>query len=66
MQPDAHLSSCNAPPCSCAQGGEVVEGRVEGNLNLSRAVGDLLYKRNRAVGVEAQMITALPDVVRDK
>lgn len=45
-----------------AAGGSVVEGRIEGNLNLSRAIGDLLYKRNMAVSVEAQMISALPDI----
>ena len=38
------------------------DGRVEGNLNLSRAIGDLLYKRNMEVTPEEQMITALPDV----
>jgi len=43
-------------------GGSVTNGRVEGNLNLSRAVGDLLYKRNLGVKVEAQMISAFPDI----
>lgn len=43
-------------------GGSVVEGRIEGNLNLSRAIGDLAYKRNLKVSVEEQMITALPDI----
>lgn len=45
-----------------AAGGEVIEGRIEGNLNLSRAIGDLYYKRNARVKVEEQMISALPDV----
>lgn len=27
-------------------GGFVLEGRVNGNLNLSRAIGDLEYKKN--------------------
>ncbi|CAJ1357872.1 unnamed protein product [Effrenium voratum] len=40
------------------------EGRVDGNLNLSRAIGDLFYKRNRALGPEAQLITAVPEVRR--
>ena len=30
-------------------GGEVIEGRVNGNLNLSRALGDLEYKTNTAL-----------------
>jgi protein phosphatase 1G len=45
-----------------AAGGSVTNGRVEGNLNLSRAVGDLLYKRNLGVKVQAQMISAFPDI----
>ena len=36
--------------------------RVNGNLNLSRAIGDLKYKMNPALPVEAQIITAHPDV----
>lgn len=36
--------------------------RVNGNLNLSRAIGDLKYKTNSALPVEAQIITAHPDV----
>ncbi len=30
-------------------GGEVWEGRVNGNLNLSRAMGDLEYKNNKSL-----------------
>lgn len=36
--------------------------RVNGNLNLSRAIGDLKYKMNDELPVEAQIITAHPDV----
>jgi serine/threonine protein phosphatase PrpC len=32
-----------------AAGGEVIEGRVDGNLNLSRALGDLEYKKNENI-----------------
>lgn len=32
-------------------GGYVVEGRVSGNLNLSRALGDLEYKSNKTRSV---------------
>lgn len=36
--------------------------RVNGNLNLSRAIGDLKYKANKNLPPEAQIITAHPDV----
>ncbi|KAF5897374.1 protein phosphatase 1G, partial [Clarias magur] len=44
-------------------GGKVTtEGRVNGGLNLSRAIGDHFYKRNKNLPPEEQMISALPDV----
>jgi len=43
--------------------GWVSEGRVKGNLNLSRSLGDLEYKQNKKLPPEDQMITANPDVV---
>eukprot|EP00891_Asterochloris_glomerata_P002141 jgi/Astpho2/2141/Aster-03135 len=36
--------------------------RVNGNLNLSRAIGDLKYKGNRGLPAAEQIITAQPDV----
>jgi protein phosphatase 1G len=45
--------------------GWVSEGRVKGNLNLSRSLGDLEYKQNKKLPPEEQMITANPDVVVD-
>jgi len=36
--------------------------RVNGNLNLSRALGDLEYKKDRQLGPEEQIICATPDV----
>lgn len=36
--------------------------RVNGNLNLSRALGDLEYKKDRRRGPEAQIISGTPDV----
>jgi serine/threonine protein phosphatase PrpC len=44
-------------------GGWVQEGRVKGNLNLSRSLGDLEYKQNKQLPPEDQMITANPDLV---
>lgn len=44
-------------------GGEVtLDGRVNGGLNLSRAIGDHAYKQNGDLGPKEQMITSLPDV----
>jgi protein phosphatase 1G len=49
-----------------AAGGTVNEvggvARVNGNLNLSRAIGDLKYKTNERLPPEKQVITAHPDV----
>lgn len=42
-------------------GGKVTEGRVNGGLNLSRALGDFTYK-NPELDAKEQMITAWPDV----
>ena len=44
-------------------GGEVFnDGRVNGGLNLSRAIGDHAYKKNKELSDREQMITALPDI----
>eukprot|EP00923_Selenidium_pygospionis_P047357 GHVN01081749.1.p1 GENE.GHVN01081749.1~~GHVN01081749.1.p1 ORF type:complete len:379 (+),score=92.14 GHVN01081749.1:1165-2301(+) len=45
-----------------AAGGLVCDERVDGNLNLSRSLGDLEYKRNYLLFPEAQKITSFPDV----
>lgn len=44
-------------------GGYVSEGRVNDNLNLTRAIGDLEYKKNPSLKPEQQIISAFPDVV---
>lgn len=43
-------------------GGTVEEGRVQGNLNLSRSIGDLEYKKDAGIPQKHQMITAFPDI----
>ena len=40
------------------------EGRVDGNLNLSRSIGDLRYKKNKNLKPEEHPVTAFPDVMR--
>mmetsp|Transcript_15601 Transcript_15601/g.17313 ORF Transcript_15601/g.17313 Transcript_15601/m.17313 type:complete len:523 (+) Transcript_15601:321-1889(+) len=39
-------------------------GRVNGNLNLSRSIGDLKYKKIPGLEPSEQMITAEPDIVQ--
>lgn len=43
-------------------GGEVFEGRINGRLNLSRALGDFDYKDNEQLSSREQLVIALPDV----
>lgn len=44
-------------------GGYVSEGRVNDNLNLTRAIGDLEYKKNFSLQPHQQIISAFPDVL---
>jgi len=45
-------------------GGFIIEGRVNGNLNLSRAIGDLEYKKNPSLNPNEQLISAEPEIVK--
>lgn len=47
----------------CEAGGFVECNRVNGNLALSRALGDFMFKRNLNKIPEEQIVTAYPDVV---
>jgi len=44
-----------------AAGSVITEGRVDGNLNLTRAFGDLKYKQKKQFTPEEQPITSNPD-----
>ncbi|KAI1290760.1 putative protein phosphatase 2C T23F11.1 [Halotydeus destructor] len=49
-----------------AAGGWVEFNRVNGNLALSRALGDFVFKRNDKKDAKEQIVTAFPDVqIRD-
>ena len=43
-------------------GATITDGRVNGNINLSRAIGDLEYKQNESLPPEKQAVTAFPDI----
>ena len=45
-----------------AAGGFVTSGRVQGNLALSRAIGDYEFKNNTSLSPEEQMVTANPEI----
>ena len=45
-----------------AAGGFVDFGRVNGNLALSRAIGDFEFKKSAELSPEQQVVTANPDV----
>ncbi|KAJ3338920.1 Protein phosphatase 2C 2 [Gonapodya sp. JEL0774] len=47
-------------------GGFVEYGRVNGNLALSRALGDFEFKQNPSLPAEEQVVTSFPDVVSRK
>ena len=47
-----------------AAGGTIFEGRVNGNINLSRSLGDLTYKNVPNLPPDQQILISLPDVRR--
>ncbi|GJJ68920.1 protein phosphatase PTC2/3 [Entomortierella parvispora] len=49
-----------------AAGGFVEYGRVNGNLALSRALGDFEFKTNATLGPDDQIVTANPVIVEHK
>eukprot|EP00349_Pseudokeronopsis_sp_Brazil_P001921 CAMPEP_0202958768 /NCGR_PEP_ID=MMETSP1396-20130829/3036_1 /ASSEMBLY_ACC=CAM_ASM_000872 /TAXON_ID= /ORGANISM="Pseudokeronopsis sp., Strain Brazil" /LENGTH=129 /DNA_ID=CAMNT_0049676991 /DNA_START=456 /DNA_END=845 /DNA_ORIENTATION=- len=47
-------------------GSSILDGRVDGNLNLSRSLGDLKYKQLKELKPEEQPITGNPDVLEEQ
>ncbi|XP_050234095.1 probable protein phosphatase 2C 60 isoform X1 [Mercurialis annua] len=43
-------------------GGFIQIGRVNGTLNLARAIGDMEFKLNKSLPAEEQIVTANPDI----
>ncbi|CAN8284212.1 unnamed protein product [Cochlearia groenlandica] len=43
-------------------GGFIHAGRINGSLNLTRAIGDMEFKQNKFLPSEKQMVTADPDI----
>lgn len=43
-------------------GGYIHAGRVNGSLNLARAIGDVEFKQNKFLSPEKQIVTANPDI----
>ncbi|CAL5192337.1 unnamed protein product [Lathyrus oleraceus] len=43
-------------------GGFIHAGRVNGSLNLTRAIGDMEFKQNKFLPAEKQVVTANPDI----
>ncbi|KAG2730777.1 hypothetical protein G9P44_005926 [Scheffersomyces stipitis] len=48
----------------CSAGGYVDMGRVNGNLALSRGIGDFEFKKNIDLPAEEQIVTCYPDVIQ--
>jgi len=43
-------------------GGFIHAGRINGSLNLARAIGDMEFKQNKFLPAEKQIVTANPDI----
>ncbi|XP_057843574.1 probable protein phosphatase 2C 60 isoform X2 [Cryptomeria japonica] len=43
-------------------GGFIHAGRVNGSLNLARAIGDMEFKQNKFLSADKQIVTADPDI----
>lgn len=44
-------------------GGFIHGGRINGSLNLTRAIGDMEFKCNKLLPAEEQIVTANPDII---
>lgn len=46
-------------------GGQVIEGRINGEINLSRGIGDLEFKYNSNLPMHRQMMISEPEIIID-
>lgn len=58
----ARIEAAGGQVRECNSGGERVQYRVNGNLNLCRALGDFEYKQRADLSPQLQMITSCPDI----
>ena len=59
-----HKPECPIEIARIEKAGSVItDGRVDGNLNLTRSLGDMKYKQKEGFTPEEQPITANPDVL---
>jgi protein phosphatase PTC2/3 len=63
LAPQTCLRSIGEKARISAAGGFVDFGRVNGNLALSRAIGDFEFKKSADLSPEQQIVTAFPDVI---
>ena len=42
----------------------MIQGRIRGSLNLSRALGDFEFKSNKTLKWDEQMVIARPDITK--
>lgn len=45
-------------------GGSVIKGRINGDISVSRAIGDFEYKKNSNIGREEQLMIATPEITQ--
>ncbi len=47
-------------------GGKVIQGRINGKLNVSRSIGDYDYKNDKSLSMQDQLVIPMPDIITIK